>query len=151
LTLAHGKTLAAIVDTVVPPNADRTVATAVAAAAFAALPTHKRRRLEGALSLLGSPAAGLLLAGHPRGFGDLDRGARERALRKLGAIGPLRPAFDAFTRLALFGAYGADDGTGRSALWDTLGYPGPRADVANRLPAFRSRHFRLTAGFRPTP
>jgi choline dehydrogenase-like flavoprotein len=136
LKAVHAKTLAAIVDAVVPQNADRAVATAVAAASLAALPAHKRGRLAGVLSLLGSPVAGLLLAGRARGFAELDRAGRERALRKLGAIGPLRPAFDAFTRLALFGAYGADDGTGRSAVWDALGYPGPRADVANRLPAF---------------
>ena len=133
---AQEKTLAAIVDTVIPPHADRAVATAVAGASLGALPAHKRGRLAGVLSLLSSPVAGLLLAGRPRGFAELDRDARERVLCKLGEIGPLRPAFDAFTRLALFGAYGADDGSGRSAVWDGLGYPGPRTDVANRLPPF---------------
>jgi choline dehydrogenase-like flavoprotein len=133
---AQVTTLAAIVDTVIPPAADRPAAQAVVVAALAALPAHKRGRLAGVLSLLASPVAGLLLAGQARSFAALDRPARQRALLKLGAIAPLRPAFDAFTRLALFGAYGADDGTGRSAVWDALGYPGPRSDVASALPAF---------------
>ncbi len=57
------------------------------------------------------------------------RPARERALLRLAALAPLRPAFDAFAHLALFGAYALGDEHGRSAVWDRLGYPGPRADV----------------------
>jgi len=136
LTPAQQTTLAAIVDAVIPANADRTTAGAVMSAAFAALPAHKRGRLAGVLSLLATPLAGLVLAGRPRPFAALARPDRERALLRLGAFAPLRPAFYAFTRLALFGAYGAADEAGRNPLWDALGYPGPRSDVASALPPF---------------
>ncbi|HEV2644596.1 MAG TPA: GMC family oxidoreductase, partial [Candidatus Elarobacter sp.] len=81
------------------------------------------------LTLLANPLAGLVLAGRPRAFARLDPPARERALLRLAAIAPLRPAFDAFAHLALFGAYALGDERGRSAVWDRLGYPGPRTDV----------------------
>jgi choline dehydrogenase-like flavoprotein len=136
LTRAQQTTLAAIVDAVIPPDADRSAATATVVKALDALPAHKRDRLTGVLGLLASPLAGLTLAGRPSGFAGLDRAGREHALLKLGALPPLRPAFDAFTRLALFAAYGEDDGSGRSAVWDRIGYPGPRADAHSDLPAF---------------
>jgi choline dehydrogenase-like flavoprotein len=136
LTAAQGKTLWAIVDAVVPANADRTAATAVVVAALEALPPHKRSRLAGVVTLLGTPLAGLVLAGRLRGIAGLERPRRERALLALGRIAPLRPAFDALTRLALFGAYGAAAADGRNAIWEELGYPGPRTDVASALPPF---------------
>jgi len=136
LTSAQETTLAAIVDAVIPADADRAAATAVVAGAIEALPPHKRGPLAGVLTLLATPLAGLLLAGRPGGIAALERRRRERALLTLERIAPLRPAFDALTRLALFGAYGAAAGDGRNRLWETLGYPGPRTDVACKLPPF---------------
>ncbi|HEY4439268.1 MAG TPA: GMC family oxidoreductase N-terminal domain-containing protein, partial [Candidatus Elarobacter sp.] len=134
LTNAQARTLAAIVDAVVPPSADRAVATATVIDAFARLPAHKRARLAAVVTLLGSPPAGLLLAGRPGGLAALDRPRRERALLALRRIGPLRPAFDALTQLAVFGAYGARASPGANPLWEALGYPGPRNDVRGLAP-----------------
>jgi choline dehydrogenase-like flavoprotein len=93
------------------------------------LAPHRRAKLAMVLTMLGSPAVMLPLAGRARGFARLDRPARERVLRRLGAVPALRPAVAAFGRLALFAAYAAADEQGRSAVWERLGYPGPRTDV----------------------
>ncbi len=121
--------LDAVVDTFVPPDADLPMAQAMAATALERLAPHRRAKLALVLSLLGNPLAMLALAGIPRGFAGLDRPARERALRRIARNAPLRPAVAAFGRLALFAAYAAADEHGRSAVWDRIGYPGPRADV----------------------
>jgi choline dehydrogenase-like flavoprotein len=130
---ARPDTLASVVDAVIPAAADRAVVVERARGLLAALPPHKRRQLAGVLALLGTPAGGLLVAGRPVGLATLARPERERALLRLGRIGPLRPAFDALTRLALFSAYGSGGGTG-DPLWAQLGYPGPRADRPASVP-----------------
>ena len=121
--------LDAVVDTFAPADADLPATRRLVATAVQQLAPHRRNKLALVLTLLGNPLMGLALAGSPRGFARLDAPARERALLRLGALAPLRPAFDAFARLALFGAYAVADERGRSAVWDRIGYPGPRADV----------------------
>jgi choline dehydrogenase-like flavoprotein len=76
--------------------------------------------------------------------------ARERALRALAdsPIAALRTGFQAFKRLALFGAYAVANDRGQNALWDRIGYPGPRADRPAQVtpfPALRSAPGTLTA------
>jgi choline dehydrogenase-like flavoprotein len=121
--------LDAVVDTFAPADADLPATRGLVAAALQRLAPHRRNKLALVLTLLGNPLTGLVLAGSPRGFARLDAPARERALLRLGALAPLRPAFDAFARLALFGAYTVADERGHSAVWDRIDYPGPRADV----------------------
>ncbi len=130
-------TLAAVVQTFVPSDADAAATCELVTTAVNSLPPHRQTKLALVLTLLANPVAGLLLAGRPRGFAQLDAPARERALLRLAALAPLRPAFDAFAHLALFGAYALGDEHGRSAVWDRLGYPGPRND----LPANGARPF----------
>ncbi|MBV8579877.1 MAG: GMC family oxidoreductase, partial [Candidatus Eremiobacteraeota bacterium] len=129
LTRAQEQTLATVVAGFAPADADIDAAAALVSAAVARLPRHKQQPLAFVLTLLGSPLGGLLLAGRARGVARLDADGRERALRRLGTLRPLRPAFDAFSRLALFAAYAAADANGKSAVWDRLGYPGPRHDA----------------------
>jgi choline dehydrogenase-like flavoprotein len=126
-------TLTSIVDAVVPPDADRAAIVARATGLLAALPAHKRRSLVFVLTLLGTPIGGLLLSGRLRGLAALHRAARESALLRLERLAPLRAAFDALTRLALFSAYGTGGGSG-DPLWRDLGYPGPRHDVPADVP-----------------
>ena len=120
--------LSSVVDTFAPPDADAAASYEFVAAALERLPAHRRNKLALVLNLLGNPLAGLVLAGRPRGFAQLDRAARERALRRLATSSSLRPAFDALARLSLFAAYAVADEHGRSAVWDRIGYPGPRHD-----------------------
>ncbi|HWT06351.1 MAG TPA: GMC family oxidoreductase N-terminal domain-containing protein, partial [Xanthomonadales bacterium] len=129
LNRSQETTLGAVVDTFVPSDADAAATRELVVTAVNSLPAHRQAKLGLVLTLLANPLAGLLLAGRPRGFARLDGPARERALRRLAAVAPLRPAFDAFAHLALFGAYALADEHGRSAVWDRLGYPGPRADA----------------------
>ncbi len=121
--------LDAVVDTFAPADADLPATRRLVAEAMQRLAPHRRNKLALVLTLLGNPLMGLMLAGTPRGLARLDAPARERALLRLGTLVPLRPAFDAFARLALFGAYAVADDRGRSAVWDRIGYPGPRTDV----------------------
>jgi choline dehydrogenase-like flavoprotein len=141
LNRSRAATLAAVVDTFAPPDADAAATRELVATAVDSLPSHRQAKLALVLTLLANPLAGLVLAGRARGFAGLDPPARERALRRLAVLGPLRPAFDAFARLSLFGAYAVADERGRSAVWDRLGYPGPRADV----PADAASPFPLAA------
>jgi choline dehydrogenase-like flavoprotein len=129
LNRSQETTLAAVVETFVPSDADAAATRALVSTAVNSLPPHRQSKLALVLTLLASPLAGLVLAGRARGFARLDPSSRERALRRLAALGPLRPAFDAFAHLALFGAYALGDEHGHSAVWDRLGYPGPRTDV----------------------
>jgi choline dehydrogenase-like flavoprotein len=129
LNRSQETTLAAVVETFVPSDADAAATRELVLTAVNSLPAHRQAKLALVLTLLANPLAGLLLAGRPRAFARLDPSARERALLRLAAIAPLRPAFDAFAHLALFGAYALGDEQGRSAVWDRLGYPGPRADM----------------------
>src|SRR5579885_1192947 len=129
LTRSQRATLAAVAATFAPADADAGMAAEMVAAALERLAPHRRAKLALVLNLLASPLAGLLLAGRPRGFARLDGSRRERALLRLARIPALRPAFDAFARISLFAAYAAADDNGRSAVWDRIGYPGPRADV----------------------
>jgi choline dehydrogenase-like flavoprotein len=123
------RTLDALADTFAPVDADAAGTRALVAAALERLAPHRRKKLLLALKLLAHPLAGLVLAGRARPFAQLDRASRERALLRMKRIGPLRPAFDAFARISLFAAYSVADAAGRSAVWDRLGYPGPRGDV----------------------
>jgi len=134
LSRAQETTLAAVVETFVPSDADLARTRELVRGAVDRLPTHKRAGLLMVLTALSSPAGGALLAGRPRSFARLDRQRRERALRALGRIGPLRPAFDALARLSLFAAYAVDDGSGGSAVWRRIGYPGPRSDATPQTP-----------------
>jgi choline dehydrogenase-like flavoprotein len=135
LNRSQDAVLAAVVETFVPPDADAAATRELVARAVNSLPAHRQAKLALVLTLLANPLAGLVLAGRPRGFARLDLPARERALLRLAALGPLRPAFEAFAHLALFGAYALGDERGRSAVWDRLAYPGPRADLpANGAP-----------------
>jgi choline dehydrogenase-like flavoprotein len=129
LTSSQRATLDAVADAFAPGDADTAATSALVRAALERLAPHRRAKLELVLGLLGSPLAGLVLAGRPAGFARLDPARRERALLRLSRIAPLRPAFDAFARLSLFAAYASTDERGRSAVWERLGYPGPRADV----------------------
>jgi hypothetical protein len=134
LSRAQETTLAAVVETFVPDDADLARTRELVAGAVDRLPRHKRGGLLVVLTLLASPAGGLVLAGRPLSFARLDRDGRERALRALARIGPLRPAFDALARLSLFAAYAVDDGSGGSAVWTRIGYPGPRSDATPQAP-----------------
>jgi choline dehydrogenase-like flavoprotein len=136
LNRSQETTLAAVVDTFVPPDADVAATRELVVTAVNSLPAYRQAKLALVLTLLANPLVAMLLAGRPRGFARLDRPARERALRRLAALAPLRPAFDAFAHLALFGAYALGDEHGRSAVWDRLGYPGPRADAPMNPPPF---------------
>jgi len=129
-------TLDALTDTFAPVDADAAGTRTFVAGALERLAPHRRKKLQLVLNVLASPLAGLALAGRARGFALLDRASRERALLRMARIGPLRPAFDAFARLSLFAAYGVAGPAGRSAVWDRLGYPGPRADVPAGIPPF---------------
>ena len=121
--------LDAVVETFVPSDADVAATRELVVNAVNSLPAHRQDKLGLVLTLLTYPLVGFVVCGQPRTFVGLDRPARERALRRLSAFAPLRPAFDAFAHLALFGAYALADQHGRSAVWNRLGYPGPRADV----------------------
>ena len=129
LTASQQATLDALADTFAPADADLPGTRALLAAALDRLAPHRRAKLILVLKLLGSPIAGLVLAGKGAPFARLDQPRRERALLRVARIAPLRPAFDAFARLSLFAAYATADERGASAVWDRLGYPGPRADV----------------------
>lgn len=129
LSSTQETTLAAVVESFAPDDADAAATRALVTAAVDGLPPHKRRSLLFVLDALGSPLGGLALAGRPQPFARLSAAARERALRALARIGPLRPAFDSLARLSLFAAYAVDDGHGSSAVWSRIGYPGPRHDV----------------------
>ena len=143
LNRTQDTTLAAVVETFVPSDADVPATRELVAAAVNSLPAHRQAKLALVLTLLANPLVGLLLAGRPRGFARLDSPLRERALRRLAVLGPLRPGFEALAHLALFGAYALGDEHGRSAVWDRLGYPGPRADVpANGATPFPVAHGR---------
>jgi choline dehydrogenase-like flavoprotein len=147
LNRSQETTLAAVVETFVPSDADVAATRELVVTAVNSLPAHRQAKLALVLTLLANPLVALLLAGRPRGFARLDRPARERALRRLAALAPLRPAFDAFAHLALFGAYALGDEHGRSAVWDRLGYPGPRADApANPAPFPLASHPELVEG-----
>ena len=132
LTRSQRATLAVVAETFAPADADAPATAELVAGALERLAPHRRAKLALVLDLLASPFAGLLLAGRPRGFAGLDRARRERALLRLARIPPLKPAFDALSRLSLFAAYAAADAHGRSAVWDRIGYPGPRSDVPAR-------------------
>jgi choline dehydrogenase-like flavoprotein len=129
LSRSQLRALAAVVETFSPSDADVPATRDVVLDAFARLPHHKRAKLRSALALLANPLAGLVLGGRFAGFARLDPTRRERALLRLSRIPPLRPAFDAFARLSLFAAYATADAAGHSAVWDRIGYPGPRDDV----------------------
>jgi choline dehydrogenase-like flavoprotein len=129
LSRSQQATLDALADTFAPADADPAGTRALVTAALDRLAPHRRAKLALVLKLLASPVAGLVLAGRPAAFARLDRARRERALLRLARLAPLRPAFDAFARLSLFAAYAVADESGASAVWDRLGYPGPRADV----------------------
>jgi choline dehydrogenase-like flavoprotein len=129
LSSTQETTLAAVVESFAPDDADAAATRALVTAAVDGLPPHKRRSLLFVLDALGSPLGGLALAGRPQPFARLSAAARERVLRALARIGPLRPAFDSLARLSLFAAYAVDDGHGSSAVWSRIGYPGPRHDV----------------------
>lgn len=133
LTSSQTATLVAVVDTFAPADADVAAAADLVVTAVNGLAPHRRDKLALVLTLLANPALQLALSGRARAFARLDRTARERALRRLAAIAPLRPAFDAFARLALFAAYAVADANGRSRVWDRIGYPGPRDDVPRDL------------------
>ena len=132
----ESRTLDALADTFAPADADTAGTRALVAAALERLAPHRRKKLLLVLKLLAHPLAGLVLAGRARPFAQLDRASRERALLRMKRIGALRPAFDAFARISLFAAYAATDAAGRSAVWDRLGYPGPRADVPAGIAPF---------------
>ncbi|MDB5072090.1 MAG: hypothetical protein JWM87_3201 [Candidatus Eremiobacteraeota bacterium] len=129
LSRSQQATLDALAGTFAPADADLTAMRALVTAALERLAPHRRAKLALVLKLLASPLSGLVLAGRPAAFARLNQARRERALLRLARIGPLRPAFDAFARLSLFAAYTAAYENGKSAVWDRLGYPGPRVDV----------------------
>ena len=128
--------LDAVAEAFVPSDADLDGVRGFVAAALEHLPPHRARKLRLVIRLLSTTVAGFVLAGRPAGFAQLDRFGRERALLRLAKIAPLRPAFDAFARLSLFAAYAVADGAGRSAVWDRLGYPGPRGDIPSGAAPF---------------
>lgn len=137
LSTAERATLAALYRTFVPASAPDAGVQAMGMA-LERLPEDKRGELQRFLTLLRTPAFSLLLVGRPKPFAALDAGYRERLLLTLAnhPVAQLRTAFQALKRLSLFIAYSYCNGM-PNPLWDTIGYPGPRADlpeVSQELP-----------------
>ncbi len=119
---ARDRTLAAIVDTFVPaaeglPSASELGVHTRLLQEVAAL---GRPSLQGDLDLLlrvaGTRLGGLILAGRPTSFANLDQATREAAMRRLGgsAIPLKRTAFQDLKRLTLLLAYGMEDSPWRA-------------------------------------
>jgi choline dehydrogenase-like flavoprotein len=96
--------------------------------------THARFRQ--LLAMFGSPTFGLLAAGRPRGFADLDPQQRELALQRMSTspLPMLRQAFQAVKRLATFIFYSAPIGD-TNPNWAALGYAPTRPPPAARAAA----------------
>lgn len=129
------RTLAAIVDTFLPaaeglPSASELGVHTRLLAEVAAL---GRPSLQGELDLLlrvaGTRLGGLILAGRPTSFANLDQPTRESAMRRLGgsAIPLKRTAFQDLKRLTLLLAYGIEDSPWRARS----GFVPPVPDAPN--------------------
>ena len=129
-------TLEALVEALVPRNADVRATVDGVALALDRMAPHRRTALLRFLHLLDVPAAVTLMAGRPVRFAAASRAEREAVLLRLAAhpLQPLRSGFAAFKRLVLFVAYAVDD-NGRNPLWNAMQYPGPRCDVPPFRPA----------------
>ena len=94
------------------------------------LEAEPRRRVGGLLSMMDSPAAGLLSALRARGFADLPAERQDAWLRRweLSPIPPVRTAFQALRRLVLSTHY-ADPAT-----FAGIGYRGPLHTRAPEVP-----------------
>jgi choline dehydrogenase-like flavoprotein len=137
LTALDRSTIATLFATFAPPGADATRGVETIVDALGRLAPHRRSQLVLFVRLLAP-------------LGALPHGARESILRSLAdsPVATLRTGFQAFKRLALFGAYAVADERGANPLWPALGYPGPRADrpaSATTVPAFVRGSGRRTA------
>lgn len=132
---SRDRTLAAVVDTFVPaaeglPSASEIGVHTRLLQEVAAL---GRPSLQGQLDMLlkvaGTPLGGLMLAGRPKAFANLDQATREAAMRRL-ASSPIplkRTAFQDLKRLTLLLAYGMEDSPWRART----GFVPPVPDVAS--------------------
>ena len=79
------------------------------------------------VSLLSSPAAGLMLAGVPRPFKTLSQEKREKYLTAMAnsSIGQLRQGYQSIKRLSGFVFFAAPDATGVNPNWEALDYQAP--------------------------
>lgn len=121
LTAAQWSTLRSVCDTLLPGSPPDLPVQMVEVLSTTGNPRDLAQVAQ-ALSLLESPAAGLLLAGEPGRFSRLDRPRREAVLRRWAThpVPVLRQAFQAFKRLAGFLTYAAPE----SPVWAELGYSG---------------------------
>lgn len=129
LSVADKATLASLYGTFVPTAAPEAGIGAMAEA-LERLPEHKRAELQRFFSLLRSPALSFALVGKLKAFDALAADHRERLLLKLAnhPVAHFRTAYQAMKRLSLFIAYSYSGGM-PNALWEPIGYPGPRADL----------------------
>jgi choline dehydrogenase-like flavoprotein len=97
-------------------------------------PPETHALLRRLLAIFGSPAFGLLAAGRPKGFADLDPRLRERALQRMStsSIPVVRQAFQVLKRLVTFIFYSAPVG-GVNPNWAAIGYTPNRPPPAARL------------------
>jgi choline dehydrogenase-like flavoprotein len=105
--------------------------------ALAGEPAETLTRFRQLLRLLGSHGFGLMMAGRPLGFAQLEAPLRERVLQKM-AGSPLpfmRQAFQALKRPVLFIFYAApalSTTNGENPNWAAIGYTPNRAPAATR-------------------
>lgn len=142
LTEKQRANLALICDTFAPGDGDRipSASDLGAVAVVEALAIHNPRRAEvdqlaRLLDLWDSRALGLALGRGPRRFSRLDQAQREAALVALSdsRVPQKRALFQALKGAATLAYYMTPGATGRSPLWDAMGYPGPlgpRPDAA---------------------
>ena len=102
--------------------------------ALSAEPPETHALFRRLLAMFGSPAFGLLAAGSPRGFADLQPQLRERALRRMSTspIPMVRQAFQVLKRLVTFIFYSAPMG-GVNPNWAAIGYTANRPPSSARL------------------
>jgi choline dehydrogenase-like flavoprotein len=104
--------------------------------ALATEPPETHLRFRRLLAMFGSPTFGLLAAGRPKGFADLEPQLRERVLQRMSTspIPMLRQAFQAVKRLASFVFYSAPVGN-TNPNWVALGYAPTRPPQPQAQPA----------------
>ncbi|WP_167001493.1 GMC family oxidoreductase N-terminal domain-containing protein [Mumia sp. ZJ430] len=142
LTAKQRAALTAICDTFAPGDGGEIPsASALGAVAIVeGMAMHNPRKAESEqlarlLGLWDSPAFGLALGIGPRRFSRASQDKRERALIAMSdsRLPQKRALFQALKGAATLGYYLAPGPTGRSPLWDAMGYPGPlghRTDAA---------------------
>lgn len=134
LNARQQRALRAICDTFTPgdgngtPPASALGADAVVQELAAANPRDaERKQLQQLLALWDTPAFGLLAGIGPRRFSSLPQERREDVLRSFAdsRVEPKRALFQALRIVTTLAYYGTPGPTGRSPVWDAIGYPGP--------------------------